>query len=233
MENSAEALKIAFAIFVFVLAISISFVVLAQAKSTSDTVMYYSDKTNFQQVYNSENTNVGVDKVISTIYRYADESLAVTIKDHHENIIAIFDTDIEKNCPWMGSKDLIKKRIQAFITGEIPAELSSNTFIVNNPGIGYSFKYEKNDNYEQDPTTHKYYIKSKNGNYPIATESLKELINSKWNTAKFSEIIVETNNSGIYKSPSDYTLNNKTLTDDGTTIQITPGGKKVYITYKL
>lgn len=88
MENAADALKIAFAIFVFVLAITVTFGVISQAKSTADTVLYYSDDTNFYEHLRAKDRNriVSVSEVISTLYRYYKESLCVTVVLGNENI---------------------------------------------------------------------------------------------------------------------------------------------------
>lgn len=81
MENATDALKIAFAIFVFVLAITVTFGIISQAKSTADTVLYYSDDTNFYEHLSSKDSNriVSVSEVISALYRYYKESLCVTV----------------------------------------------------------------------------------------------------------------------------------------------------------
>lgn len=81
MENAADALKIGFAIFVFVVAITVTFSVVSQAKSTADVVLFYSDKTNFYDHTNSSqfNRKVRVKDIISTLYRCYDESISVTI----------------------------------------------------------------------------------------------------------------------------------------------------------
>ena len=47
MENATDALKMAFAVFVFIIALSIVFSLISQAKETADTVLFYSDKTNY------------------------------------------------------------------------------------------------------------------------------------------------------------------------------------------
>ena len=86
MENVADALKIAFAIFVFVTATTIIFVMIGRVKSTSDVVLYYSDKTNFYDHYEDTskdskgNRIVGVSDIVATLYRYYTESVAVTVK---------------------------------------------------------------------------------------------------------------------------------------------------------
>lgn len=81
MENAADALKIAFAIFVFVVAITVTFGIISQAKTTADTVLYYSDDTNFYEHLSSKDSNriVSVSEVISALYRYYKESLCVTV----------------------------------------------------------------------------------------------------------------------------------------------------------
>ena len=80
MENAADALKIAFAIFIFVLAITLTFSIISQAKSTADAVLYHADETNFYEYeYSDKNRVVSVTEVISSLYRYYKESLAVTV----------------------------------------------------------------------------------------------------------------------------------------------------------
>lgn len=87
MENAADALKIAFAIFVFVIAIAVTFSIISQAKSTADTVLYHSDETNFYEHVASGvgNREVSVKEVISTLYRYYKESISVTINIGNES----------------------------------------------------------------------------------------------------------------------------------------------------
>lgn len=47
MENSADALKMVLAIFMFVIALSIVFSQLSKIKETADATLLYSDKTNY------------------------------------------------------------------------------------------------------------------------------------------------------------------------------------------
>jgi len=91
MENAADALKIAFAIFTFVLAITITFSLVSQAKSTADYILYYADDTNFYEHLNSSENNrtVSLSEVISSLHRYPKE---VSINLGNENIIT-FDSD--------------------------------------------------------------------------------------------------------------------------------------------
>lgn len=85
MEHAADALKMAFALLVFAIAITTIFVMVAKVKTTSDVVMYYGDKTNFYSHYEdkSKDTNgnriVGISDILATLYRYYKESVAVTV----------------------------------------------------------------------------------------------------------------------------------------------------------
>ena len=76
MENAVDALKMAFAIFVFIMALSIVFSLFTQIKDTADSVLYLSDKTNFYEWETGNLTNgriVGEDTVIATLYNQAQQ----------------------------------------------------------------------------------------------------------------------------------------------------------------
>lgn len=47
MENASDALKIAFAVFVFIIALSIVFSLISKVKETADAILVYSDKTTY------------------------------------------------------------------------------------------------------------------------------------------------------------------------------------------
>lgn len=81
MENMSDALRISFAVLVFVIALTITFTVISHAKKTSDIVLTASDKTTLYTYDSSaeKNRNVGVSQIISTLYRYNKESICVTI----------------------------------------------------------------------------------------------------------------------------------------------------------
>ena len=57
MENMVDALKTAFAVIVFVIAITIAFTVFSQAQATSEFIMQLTDNTNFEE-YLEENPDV-------------------------------------------------------------------------------------------------------------------------------------------------------------------------------
>ena len=101
MENAVDALKIAFAMFILILAISITFSLITKARATGEYVLFYADKTNFYDNNESyeENRNVSVSEVISTLYKYIDNSIyARVLIDGDEYIFdvnkeTIFDED--------------------------------------------------------------------------------------------------------------------------------------------
>lgn len=126
MENAADALKIAFAIFVFVVAITVAFSLVAKAKSTSDYVLFYADKTNFYERLDSKtfNREVSVSEVISTLYRYYKESLCVTIvlpEDTYRFDLNLSEADLKKlglNQP-PSTEVAIEKMLEEFITTKL------------------------------------------------------------------------------------------------------------------
>ncbi len=84
MENATDALKMAFAIFTFVICLSLAFSMITKAKETADTVLWYSDKTNYMLDYtNGEQLKgariVGRDSVISALYKARKET-TVTVR---------------------------------------------------------------------------------------------------------------------------------------------------------
>lgn len=86
MENAVDALKMAFAIFIFVIAIALSFSVIGQVRATSEVILALNDKANsYDYVANEDNNANNKERIVSfetilpTIYRYAKEQYAVTI----------------------------------------------------------------------------------------------------------------------------------------------------------
>ncbi len=96
MENMVDALRMAFAVIVFVMALTIAFAVFSQAKATSDLVLYMNDKTNFEEYIEenkSENKIVGMETILPLIARYIDynENYSVEIQDISGKTIVVFD----------------------------------------------------------------------------------------------------------------------------------------------
>ena len=78
MENASEAIKMAAAVLVFMLALSLAIVMFSRARAASVSVM---DKGGVQSFYNSEKLNnykiVGIDTVIPTLYSYFQENVTI------------------------------------------------------------------------------------------------------------------------------------------------------------
>lgn len=124
MENSSDALKIAFAIFIFVMAITLTFMTISQAKATADVVLFMSDKTNYynySEGSGTEGREVGFDTVISTIYKYRKESFWVTVQRADHTIIAEFNLENDLGTPWSGGIANIDKSINWAIIGVPPS----------------------------------------------------------------------------------------------------------------
>lgn len=103
MENATEALLMAFAVLIFVVALSVTFTTLAQAKSTADVILYYSDRESFQsftkykkQDFLDGGRDVTVDTVIATISRCIKEKFSVYIDDGNETYNLEYDVSTEE-----------------------------------------------------------------------------------------------------------------------------------------
>ena len=91
MENAVDALKIAFAILVFVIALSITFSSISQVKKTGDFILKSVDKTNYYTKLGVENLEtynggriVGIDTIISNMYRIKQETFAIKVVNGSE-----------------------------------------------------------------------------------------------------------------------------------------------------
>lgn len=80
MENIADALKMAVAVLIFVIALGISISSFSQAKQTAQTLLDYTDRE-YDMLYVSNVTNtervVGIETIIPTIYRAYKENYKV------------------------------------------------------------------------------------------------------------------------------------------------------------
>lgn len=92
MENAAEALKMAFYVIVFVLALSISISTFSKAKETADMVLTIADDTRYYEydqitidsignsVDSAGSRIVGLETIIPTLYKYDKERYKVIFK---------------------------------------------------------------------------------------------------------------------------------------------------------
>lgn len=115
MENAVDALKIAFAMFIFVLSLSIAFMAFSQAMQTSNKMLFASDPTNYYSYSGTVNDGgriVNSDVVISTLYRYYKESIVVIIQNNAGTEKGRFDTAIDTGSNTIEKK---KEKIRTFI----------------------------------------------------------------------------------------------------------------------
>lgn len=90
MENAVEALKMAFAVFIFAIALTTSIVFFNQVKQTSDIVLYTKDETNYYEYQGAigktaENRIVGLETIIPTLYKYYKENYTVLFREGNYN----------------------------------------------------------------------------------------------------------------------------------------------------
>ena len=94
MENAVDALKMAFAVIVFVMALSISINMFSNARETADVVLHSSDITEYMQyqeaVEGTESRIVGLETIIPTLYKYYKENYTVIFRDKKSNYMTMY-----------------------------------------------------------------------------------------------------------------------------------------------
>ncbi len=85
MENAVEALKMAFAVMAFVIALSVSMISFNKVKKVSDIVLYTKDETNYYEYQEAkgkaaENRIVGLETIIPTLYKYYNENYTILFR---------------------------------------------------------------------------------------------------------------------------------------------------------
>ena len=116
MENAVDALKIAFAVFIFVLSLSIAFMAFSQAAQTSNKMLFASDPTNYYRYTGEVPKNgriVTADVVISSLYRYYKESIVVNIVNSSGKI-ETFNTATDG----LNSQEKRKEKVEKYVKGK-------------------------------------------------------------------------------------------------------------------
>ncbi len=107
MENAVEALKMAFAVLVFVIALSICIFMFGKARETSDIVLSSSDQTQFYEYETYSNDYktriVGLETIIPTLYKYYKENYTVLFLDTSGKPLRLYSTQTN---PELWSHDL-------------------------------------------------------------------------------------------------------------------------------
>ena len=145
MENATDALKMAFAVFVFVIALSTVFSLMTKIRTTADTVLWYSDRTNYFEWAEEKTDNgrtVGEDVVISALYTIVEEKLYIQIKDGVTTttfIPSILPEEVEKRQKYINDNlnsgsNTYKERVMELTTGGVFRTAEDGTKITIQPG---------------------------------------------------------------------------------------------------
>lgn len=170
MENAVDALQISFAVFVFVLALTLTFSVISTARSTGEYVLYHIDETNYYNNLNSKETDrvVTVSNIISTLYKYYTESLSVTVV--LDGVEYIFDNGRETVVNDYGTRVGVvgipgekakKDNLERFIRGKLLKRYSDRLFVeefVEVPIGGESIEADDGSSVSIIPGENKVYI---------------------------------------------------------------------------
>ena len=194
MENAVEALKIAFAVFVFVIALSVSMNAIGQARATSDAVFYMTDKTNFYEraPENKEGDAriVSGETIIPTLYRYYKENFNVIILSVDGKKIATYNLEEEvkkynedyRNAPWLGNANIdTKKRIDIDLYGE---SIDDKTRATTINGVKYNgvkdtvklYGYNNLHDYLKNREFSEMFLEQKYSGKEVVAEEYKESI---------------------------------------------------------
>ena len=106
MENAVDALKIAFAVFVFTMALSLAMYMFSEAKATGDIVLARSDVTGYMDYTELEDIQegvtvigtdrvVGLETIIPTLYKYYKENYTVIFRDVNGQPLELYTTQTE------------------------------------------------------------------------------------------------------------------------------------------
>lgn len=120
MENMSDAIIMAGAIIIFVVALAVAMTVFSQARATIDTVLYASDSTNYYEYIGNEDGNgttsrkVGWETVIPTLYKYYKENYTVVFLEENGNGMELYKT---KTNPlnWSGNETQTSKDIPPIV----------------------------------------------------------------------------------------------------------------------
>ena len=108
MESAVDALKLGFAVIVFVIALSLSMFIFTKAIKTADIVLHASDKSEYieyQEVNengSTENRVVGLETVIPTLYKYYKENYTVIFREANGSYMKLYTTNT--NPDWWSTR---------------------------------------------------------------------------------------------------------------------------------
>ncbi len=136
MENAVDALKMVFAVLVFIIALSITFYLFTKTKETADILLRFADRENFSD-YDYQTLDRGrevhIDTVISTLKNYKTQSSYVRIE--RGGVSKIYDysstaaRDVEDTV-----KDLLENHSKEIYLESIEEITTGGTYILGEDG---------------------------------------------------------------------------------------------------
>lgn len=102
MENAIDALKIAFAVIVFVMALTIAIIMFSQLNQVSQVVLASSDITRFYEYTEDardlgKTRSVGLETVIPTLYKYYKENYTVLFLNESGNPLPLYNSQTNRS----------------------------------------------------------------------------------------------------------------------------------------
>ena len=145
MENAAEALKMAAAVLIFVLALSICVNAFAEARIASQTILDYRDRefdtTYIDSATVEKNRTVGLETVVPSMYKSCDESYKVVFKGMDDGLYKKFNPETGEYIPvykiygnqglGLSGKSQIDTFLKRILYGEGKLTNEEKTFIEN------------------------------------------------------------------------------------------------------
>lgn len=160
MEDAVHAIMMAFAVFVFVIGLTLAIYMFSQITTTSEALLYYADETNFYDNIKIEGDNktdriVDAETIIPTLYRYYKENFCVKICDANGVLLQIFDLNLEGKVRTTASTEVRKRT---------PEEQALNTRYNDKNKIEYLFEAPWIGNTDRDTKTRiDFYINGQSG----------------------------------------------------------------------
>jgi len=100
MENAIDALKMAFAVFIFVMALTVSIAMFSQLNEVSKIVISSTDITKFYtyEVADAEKSSriVGLETIIPTLYKYYRENYTVLFLDQYGQPLDLYESQTNR-----------------------------------------------------------------------------------------------------------------------------------------
>lgn len=213
MENATDAMMIAFGVFVFIIALSVSIYAFNNARVTADSLLYTQDESNYYEYIKTNKDEdkyrvVGLETIIPTLYKYYLENYTVVFKQANINDVINGYTSSWSN--WPVYKTTANRNWQSSYT-----TLMTNKYGIKNPTNQiFSFDLDE-ETLRHEPWTGSYDRAKNNldcflhGDWYVNPNNNSNYINyankplgaggfiGQYKTQKFIEIITEYDKDGI------------------------------------